>query len=738
MLTSDTRTIRLRALTADGPVLIEEHPLDEPIRFADHRREDVRRLLADIMVRHGVELVHIRHIVKTTLDVFDVANDLDIPYVVSFHDYYMSCPTVHLLDDNDQFCGGVCTPGDGRCRIPMAWIAETAPHLKHSGVHEWRDLMRPRLERAAALITTSDTARSVYLRSYPSLDPSRFHLIEHGRDLDPTPVGWNPPAPDDRIRILIPGNLDVHKGSDLLRGMLELDRDRRLELHQLGDVDDSTKLLATTHGTYERDEFPDRVREIGPHLIGIFSITAETYNHSLSEAWMTGVPVVATDLGALGERIRAHGGGFLVPHDDPAEALRRILEIADNPDDLAALSSVAPTAVRTIATMGEDYDVVYRNAIAERRALAPVPPLRIGLVVLGSRSEAPGSVHVRSLRPLSHPALQGDITVRLMTPAALRAGTPEIDLAIVQRTAIPPSEVAATIRALDEAAVPLVVEVDDLLFDAELLPEGDTDWSVHVTAVGELMRAADLVSVSTDVIAERAMTLNPNVSTIANHLDERLWFHEATDGAAADDGAAPLRLLYMGSKTHDADLHLLEPVLGELRDRLERPVELDVIGGTSRDVTWFNKVPVPRNTANYPAFARWLATMAPGHRVALAPLIDTPFTRAKSDLKWLEYTALGLPGVFSKVSAYAGTVTDGETGLLVDNEPGAWVAAIERLATDAALAVAIVANARAEIVARRILDRRVRERLAAYRAICRDDHGPRMAQQPNDVALPPT
>ena len=45
----------------------------------------------------------------------------------------------------------------------------------------------------------------------------------------------------------------------------------------------------------------------------------------------------------------------------------------------------------------------------------------------------------------------------------------------------------------------------------------------------------------------------------------------------------------------------------------------------------------------------------------------------------------GAAGIFSNVEPYASFVKHEEDGLLVDNEPAAWVKAIERLAGDAAL-----------------------------------------------------
>jgi len=53
--------------------------------------------------------------------------------------------------------------------------------------------------------------------------------------------------------------------------------------------------------------------------------------------------------------------------------------------------------------------------------------------------------------------------------------------------------------------------------------------------------------------------------------------------------------------------------------------------------------------------------------IGLCPLDKTDFNRAKSPLKWSEYSAMRVPSVVSKLEPY-GCVTDYETGLIADDE----------------------------------------------------------------------
>jgi hypothetical protein len=65
--------------------------------------------------------------------------------------------------------------------------------------------------------------------------------------------------------------------------------------------------------------------------------------------------------------------------------------------------------------------------------------------------------------------------------------------------------------------------------------------------------------------------------------------------------------------------------------------------------------------------------------IAIAPLEDTAFTQSKSDIKFLDYCAVGSAGLYSEAGAYNASVRHGETGWLVKNRIGDWADALEYL-----------------------------------------------------------
>jgi glycosyltransferase involved in cell wall biosynthesis len=192
---------------------------------------------------------------------------------------------------------------------------------------------------------------------------------------------------------------------------------------------------------------------------------------------------------------------------------------------------------------------------------------------------------------------------------------------------------------------------------------------------------------------------------VPNALDERLF--EAAPEAAAPD-ASVLTIGYMGTLTHEADLRMVLAPLRALLRRHAGRVRLELVGGAAEDrlASLFEGLPFrqlhPRHDDAYPKFVPWMRQNLRWD-VAIAPLEDDAFTRCKSDLKYLDYGALGIPGVFSDVRPYRDTVRHRETGLLAANDERAWSEALEEIVSDAALRGRLAASARAEVHGSRML-----------------------------------
>lgn len=98
------------------------------------------------------------------------------------------------------------------------------------------------------------------------------------------------------------------------------------------------------HGAFQPAELPALVTRYGARIAFFPPGMPESYCYALSDAWLAGLPAAVPDQGALGERVRRHGGGHLYPPRLPALALAawlaERLAAGSTPPATAALASV--------------------------------------------------------------------------------------------------------------------------------------------------------------------------------------------------------------------------------------------------------------------------------------------------------------------------------------------------------------------------------------------------------------
>jgi glycosyltransferase involved in cell wall biosynthesis len=198
------------------------------------------------------------------------------------------------------------------------------------------------------------------------MDDGRMRVIEHGRDAR----GYRPLSvpPGDRPRIAVFGALGIAKGISLLRSLLELDRDNpAFEFHFFGPLHGTfapEEVGGIAHGSYEREELPARLAAVKPSYALITSIWPETYCHTLTEAWMADLPVFASDIGTLRERIGQHGGGWLLDHTQPEAFYAGMRRVGGNLAEWhLRRAEIAATTPRTVDDMASDYRAIYRELV---------------------------------------------------------------------------------------------------------------------------------------------------------------------------------------------------------------------------------------------------------------------------------------------------------------------------------------------------------------------------------------
>ena len=324
---------------------------------------DVARRVAirSLLQVYEVDLLHVRTLIATGPELLTAVAGTGCRILISFHDFATICPTIQLIDDRSRFCSGHCTPGNGVCRVAKRWFGDMQD-LKHSGVYRWRERMGACLALSDGYVTTSQGTKDILVHHFPAIENRNFAIIEHGRDsVEGVDVAVEPGRP---LSVVSFGAFNVAKGLDLMRSIYEYNASLGgpVEFHVLGRLPGRKHLdipHVIFHGAYERDALPQQLRRISPSYAMICSIWPETYCHTLTEAWLCGLPVIASDIGVLSERIARHGGGRLIDPERPDLWMDAFLELGCTSTWRALQAEVRAISLPGISEMAEQYGTFY-------------------------------------------------------------------------------------------------------------------------------------------------------------------------------------------------------------------------------------------------------------------------------------------------------------------------------------------------------------------------------------------
>ncbi len=258
----------------------------EPFRAYFEIPADEAALL-DLLRSLRIARVHLHHVHQQPRMVLTLAARLGVPLDITLHDYFPITPQYHLAP------GGVVPDAD----------VDNAGGLS---LVQWRDTMRKLLAGAARVICPSADLKA---RIAPYLSGINLEVWPH-----PEPAQ---PAFDAPLKVLVLGGLTVEKGLQIVRACATDAAQRGLPLHfhVLGHTEHALNpeglLPVSVHGSYAEAELAQLIALAGADAFLFPAQIPESYSYTLTAAKRTGLPIVASRLGALSERLAGYPGAKL-------------------------------------------------------------------------------------------------------------------------------------------------------------------------------------------------------------------------------------------------------------------------------------------------------------------------------------------------------------------------------------------------------------------------------------------
>jgi glycosyltransferase involved in cell wall biosynthesis len=331
----------------------------------------IDRAFAQVLAKEQPDVVHIQHLMGLPISVVDQLLDLKIPYVLTLHDYWYICANAQLLTNYDNtICEGPnwwinCA----RCALARMKVRRgdfLSPAI--APILSLRDRMVSKALRGAEqMIAPTTFVRDIY--SGQGVDNDKIAVIPHGIDPpDAKYVRREPKANELKVGYI--GGLSWQKGVHVLIQAFNQLPVAGSTLSIWGDPDAFPEyverlLEMARHtgielkGQLSRQSFWSTLA--GYDVVVVPSLWYETASLIIQEAFSVGVPVVASNIGALAVRVNDDQDGLLVPPNDSRALSETLLRLMENPDLIKTLQSgIQP--VYTIDEHAHDIDRVYDSA----------------------------------------------------------------------------------------------------------------------------------------------------------------------------------------------------------------------------------------------------------------------------------------------------------------------------------------------------------------------------------------
>ena len=311
-----------------------------------YRNPEIEADFQSFLERFNPDVVHFQHTMALSAHLIPIAREKGYPVALTLHDYWFICANAQLVWPDHRPCRGkgLLEWNCARCAlqrlnpVPLRYILRPPASLLLA--------RRDHSVREAALAAHLWIAPSRFLiRQYQAahFPPQRFFFLENGIDVERI---YRYAVPQRRqsgpLQVTFIGSLAWQKGVHILveafRGLSPMLA--QLRIYGNPDVFPTYSQQLRREANPRNTEFMGAVpnEEVGKVLSGsdVIVVPSLWYENSpviIQEAFAARVPVVASRLGALQEKIQP-AWGELFPPGDPQALQALILKLASHRDIL--------------------------------------------------------------------------------------------------------------------------------------------------------------------------------------------------------------------------------------------------------------------------------------------------------------------------------------------------------------------------------------------------------------------
>ena len=259
--------------------------------------------LVDFLRLFGLTKCHVHQVIGVDIFIAKLLRALKVSYDVTLHDYYYICPRINLI-----------MPGLGYCDVPEPEVCDIClgtPPKKNdasdSSITWWRARMESFLSSAQNIYAPSKSTSSLVKKVYPKID---ITILPHEEKVPSS----TPHKKNKNIKVAILGVLANIKGQQVVKRMIEVIKNQShpIEIVLIGySLEEiiSDEIFYQT-GAYSDEKISYLIDRTEPNCFLFPGVVPETYSFTLTAAMKTDRPIIASNIGAVSERLESYGDAY--------------------------------------------------------------------------------------------------------------------------------------------------------------------------------------------------------------------------------------------------------------------------------------------------------------------------------------------------------------------------------------------------------------------------------------------
>lgn len=307
-----------------------------PFSLRNYLKDPAEDLIRSVIGREKFDIVHFHMALDLSSGFLEQFSDLQVPYVVSLHDYFYVCPRITMVDAHSNVCREVKLE---KCKVCIGKLDQInllkraadkfnirLPRIPSRVVEQRMAAMHRFLANSSMLFSVSTRTAEIYGAAVPE---ARIVVEQIGSE---SVNGQHRKIYSDKIRVVALNALSKHKGADLLHMFLTQVKRPDMEFHFYGRTvagygQKLSRLGLQCHGPYKPTDISDIMSKSDIGLV--LSIWEDNGPQVAMEFINHKVPVLGTSRGGIPDIVSPNAGHLFDPDqtEEREGAVRWLQEI---------------------------------------------------------------------------------------------------------------------------------------------------------------------------------------------------------------------------------------------------------------------------------------------------------------------------------------------------------------------------------------------------------------------------